>query len=109
MTILPGAEPVTPGAGVAEDHSEYAAPITLIAETMCHGVAETELAVRRRLDSVGVVTETELAVRRRLDSVGLVAETELAVTHWPDDATVPDVGRHVSRIAEANIRHIRLL
>ena len=59
-------------------------PLALIAETMCHGVAETELAVGWRLDSVG-----------------LVAETELAVTHWPDGATVPDVGRDVSRIAEA--------
>src|SRR6185312_15447056 len=53
-------------------------PLTLIAETMCHGVAETELAIRWRPDSVG-----------------LVAETELAITHWPDDAAVPDVGRHV--------------
>src|SRR5262249_34153610 len=68
---------------------------------MCHGVAETELAVRRRLDSV-------------------VAETELAVMHWLDEAAVPGALRHVSqvaetylaaayrRVAETHLRHISL-
>ena len=45
--------------------------------------------------SLTSVAETELAVRRWLDSTGLVAETELAVAHWPD-AAVPGVLRQVS-------------